>query len=321
MLGISHRPRAIEDLKDGAIDVTDAFGKYNAEADAAVKANEQYQKAAEKMANHTQVAADEIDVLAEYLGNIDPNVLLQNWDMVGPMITAALAEGEAAFHRLNEAAFITITGTSVADFSALINGLISVQNLAADVVQALIATGQWQLETITMPQEGAQWNPVSGVWSLSRLNTNQTVLRYTGSNPLRRSSSGSSGGSSGSRSSGGGSGGSSSVNVSESIQKALDQMDSVQEIEDHRRKMTQLAQGYHEARGEIQGVILYLEKEKGIVEDNSTSLRRYIDTLDQQIQKKQAELAGYKEGSKNYQQAMVDLEALQSAHQEYSRQL
>lgn len=98
-------------------------------------------------------------------------------------------------------------------------------------------------------------------------------------------------------------------------------MDSVQEIEDHRRKMTQLAQGYHEARGEIQGVILYLEKEKGIVEDNSTSLRRYIDTLDQQIQKKQAELAGYKEGSKNYQQAMVDLEALQSAHQEYSRQL
>lgn len=313
--------RAIEDLKDGAIDVTDAFGKYNAEADAAVKANEQYQKAAEKMANHTQVAADEIDVLAEYLGNIDPNVLLQNWDMVGPMITAALAEGEAAFHRLNEAAFITITGTSVADFSALTNGLISVQNLAADVVQALIATGQWQLETITMPQEGAQWNPVSGVWSLSRLNTNQTVLRYTGSNPLRRSSSGSSGGSSGSRSSGGGSGGSSSVNVSESIQKALDQMDSVQEIEDHRRKMTQLAQGYHEARGEIQGVILYLEKEKGIVEDNSTSLRRYIDTLDQQIQKKQAELAGYKEGSKNYQQAMVDLEALQSAHQEYSRQL
>lgn len=45
--------RAIEDLKDGAIDVADAFGKYNAEADAAVKANEQYQKAAEKMANHT----------------------------------------------------------------------------------------------------------------------------------------------------------------------------------------------------------------------------------------------------------------------------
>lgn len=91
--------RAIEDLKDGAVSVADAFGEYNDEADAAIRANEQYQKVSQKMANGTQAAADEIDVLAEYLGNIDPNVLLQNWDMVGPMISAALAEGEAAFHR------------------------------------------------------------------------------------------------------------------------------------------------------------------------------------------------------------------------------
>ena len=37
--------------------------------------------------------------------------------------------------------------------------------------------------------------------------------------------------------------------------------------------------------------------------------------------KKQAELAKQKEGSKGYQQAMADLEALQAAHQEYSEQL
>ena len=55
--------------------------------------------------------------------------------------------------------------------------------------------------------------------------------------------------------------------------------------------------------------------------DNNLSLRQYIDTLDAQIQKKQAELAKYKEGSKNYNQAMADLEALQAAHQEYSEQL
>lgn len=320
--------RAIEDLKDGAIDVADAFGEFNAEAEAAVKANEQYQKASQKMANGTQVAADEIDVLAEYLGNIDPNVLLANWDMVGPMISAALAEGEAAFNRLNEAAFITITGTSVADFSALTSGLISVKNLAADAVQALIATGQWHLETITMPQEGAQWDPLSGTWNISRMNTGQTVLRYTGSNPLRSGGSGGysgggggGGGGGGSGGGGGGGGGSSSTSVSKSIQKALDKMDAEQNIEDHRRKMAQLAQDYHEARGEIQGVILYLEKEMSIVQDNNLSLRQYIDTLDAQIQKKQAELAKYKEGSKNYNQAMADLEALQAAHQEYSEQL
>lgn len=98
-------------------------------------------------------------------------------------------------------------------------------------------------------------------------------------------------------------------------------MDAEQNIEDHRRKMAQLAQDYHEVRGEIQGVILYLEKEMSIVQDNNLSLRQYIDTLDAQIQKKQAELSKYKEGSKNYNQAMADLEALQAAHQEYSEQL
>ena len=96
------------------------------------------------------VTADEIENLASFLGGIDPGILLANWDMVAPMIVSALAEGEDAFHRLNEAAFITITGTSVADFSALTSGLISVQNLAADAVAALIATGQWTTETITL---------------------------------------------------------------------------------------------------------------------------------------------------------------------------
>ena len=148
--------KAIEELKHGAISVSDAFGTYNKEAETAVKANEEYQAASKKMAAGTKVAASEIDTLAEYLGNIDPQILLANWDQVGPMLSSALAEGEDAFHRLNEAAFITITGTSVADFSALTSGLISVQNLAADAVDALIATGQWTMETITMPQEGAQ---------------------------------------------------------------------------------------------------------------------------------------------------------------------
>lgn len=65
--------RAIEDLKDGAISVAEAFGEYNDEADAAIEANEQYQKASKNMASGTKVAVDEIDVLAEHLGNIDPS--------------------------------------------------------------------------------------------------------------------------------------------------------------------------------------------------------------------------------------------------------
>lgn len=313
--------KAIEELKHGAISVSDAFGTYNKEAETAVKANEEYQAASKKMAAGTKVAASEIDTLAEYLGNINPQILLANWDQVGPMLSSALAEGEDAFRRLNEAAFVTITGTSVADFSALTNGLISIQNLAADAVDALIATGQWTMETITMPQEGAQWNPLTGVWTRTRINTNQNVLRYTGSNPLKGGGSGkkSSGGGGGGK--GGGGGGSSSTSVSQSTQKLLDKMDEAVDAGDHRRKMAQLAQQYHEVRGEIQGVILYLGKEKEIVQENSTTLTGYIAELENQMAAQRAIMSKNKEGSKKYKQAATDLEALQKQHQQYSETL
>ena len=313
--------KAIEELKHGAVSVSDAFGTYNKEAETAVKANEEYQAASKKMAAGTKVAASEIDTLSEYLGNISPQILLANWDQVGPMLSSALAEGEDAFRRLNEAAFISIIGTSVADFSALTSGLISVQNLAADAVDALIATGQWTMETITMPQEGAQWNPLTGVWTRTRINTNQNVLRYTGSNPLKGGSSGkkSSGGGSGGK--GGGGGGSSSTSVSQSTQKLLDKMDEAADAGDHRRKMAQLAQQYHEVRGEIQGVILYLGKEKEIVQENSTTLTGYISELENQMAAQRAIMSKNKEGSKKYKQAAADLEALQKQHQQYSETL
>ena len=313
--------KAIEELKHGAVSVSDAFGTYNKEAETAVKANEEYQAASKKMAAGTKVAASEIDTLAEYLGNIDPQILLANWDQVGPMLVSALAEGEDAFRRLNEAAFVTITGTSVADFSALTSGLISVQNLAADAVDALIATGQWTMETITMPQEGAQWNPLTGVWTRTRINTNQNVLRYTGSNPLKGGGSGkkSSGGGGGGK--GGGGSGSSSTSVSQSTQKLLDKMDEAVDAGDHRRKMAQLAQQYHEVRGEIQGVILYLGKEKEIVQENSTTLTGYIAELENQMAAQRAIMSKNKEGSKKYKQAATDLEALQKQHQQYSETL
>ena len=313
--------KAIEELKHGAISVSDAFGTYNKEAENAVKANEEYQAASKKMAAGTKVAASEIDTLAEYLGNIDPQILLANWEQAGPMLASALAEGEDAFHRLNEAAFITITGTSVADFSALTSGLISVQNLAADAVDALIATGQWTMETITLPQEGAQWNPLTGVWTRTRINTNQNVLRYTGSNPLKGGGSGkkSSGGGGGGK--GGGGGGSGSTGASKSTQRLLDRMDEAVDAGDHRRKMAQLAQQYHEVRGEIQGVILYLDKEKEIVRENSTTLTGYIAELENQMAAQSAIMSKNREGSKKYRQAATDLEALQKQHQQYSEAL
>ena len=208
----------------------------------------------------------------------------------------------------------------MADFSALTNGLISVQNLAAETVQALIATGQWSTETITLPQEGAQWNPLTGTWTRTRLNTNQTVLKYAGSNPLRgggKKSSGGSGGGGG----GGGGGGNASVSVSEPVQKLLNGMEEKTEYDDHRRKMAQLAQQYHETRGELQGVIAYLDKEKAIVQENTDTLTGYIRQLETEMDAQRAIMARTQQNSKEYQQALADLEALQERHKAYSETL
>lgn len=120
---------------------------------------------------------------------------------------------------------------------------------------------------------------------------------------------------------GGGGGGSSSTSVSKKTQKLLDEIDSAQDLRDHRRELAQLAQEYHESRGEIQGVILYLSKERDIVQENKSALEGYLSKLEAQIETKKAEIAKYKEGSKNYKQAQADLEALQEAHRQYSLEL
>ena len=64
--------------------------------------------------------------------------------------------------------------------------------------------------------------------------------------------------------------------------------------------MAQLAQQYHEVRGGIQGVILYLGKEKEIVQENSTTLTDYIAELENQMAAQRAIMSKNKEGSKKY---------------------
>ncbi len=51
--------KSIEDLRHGTKSVTEAFSDYNAEAEKAVKANEEYQAASKKMAAGTEVTAEE----------------------------------------------------------------------------------------------------------------------------------------------------------------------------------------------------------------------------------------------------------------------
>ena len=120
-------------------------------------------------------------------------------------------------------------------------------------------------------------------------------------------------------SSGGGGGGSASV--SKGVESLLDGIEKSKTLRDYRRELAQTAQTYHETRGEIQGVILYLEKEKEIVKENIGALEGYIASIEKEIENKQAAIVSAKEGSSAYKQAMLDLEALQEDHQEYSKEL
>lgn len=132
----------------------------------------------------------------------------------------------------------------------------------------------------------------------------------------------SSGGGSGRKSGGGGGGGgSSSKTVSDAVSALVDEFSKVGELRDHRRELAQLGQTYHETMGEIQGVIAYLEIERDIVQEDTQAIEAYVAQLEEQIEANRAIVTSEAEGSKAYNQAMIDLEKLQEEHQKYSQAL
>lgn len=144
----------------------------------------------------------------------------------------------------------------------------------------------------------------------------------TGTSFKSSSSKKSSGGGSGKKSGGGGGGGGSgSKAVSDIVNDLVDAFDKVNELRDHRRELAQLGQSYHEARGEIQGVIAYLEIERDVLVEDTTALESYLAQLETQIEANRAIVTTEAEGSKAYNQAMIDLDKLQEEHQKYSKTL
>ena len=128
---------------------------------------------------------------------------------------------------------------------------------------------------------------------------------------------------------GGGSGGGSSSSGSSyasgktvsALESLLDRLEQEQAIVDFNREMASLGATLHENRGELQGVILYLEKEKGLVEANVPVLKEAISTLEDQIAKKKQEISSLQSGTEAYNTANEELGKLQDAHQEYNKEL
>lgn len=145
-------------------------------------------------------------------------------------------------------------------------------------------------------------------------------ITWNGGTGSTKKSSG--GGGSGRKSGGGGGGGgSSSKTVSDAVSALVDEFSKVGELRDHRRELAQLGQTYHETMGEIQGVIAYLEIERDIVQEDTQAIETYVAQLEAQIEANRAIVTSEAEGSKAYNQAMVDLDKLQEEHQKYSQAL
>ena len=88
--------KAIQSLTKYETTAADAMATFNSEAENAVKAQAEYREASVKLSKGTEVAAEDVQNLATFLGFITPDALLDSWDQVGPMLSAALAEGEEA---------------------------------------------------------------------------------------------------------------------------------------------------------------------------------------------------------------------------------
>ena len=310
--------KAISGLERYTTSVADAYAEFNKEAEQAVTAQSEYLTALDKTADGVEVTADDVKNLAEFLGFVTPDALLQSWDQVGPMLEAATNEGIDALNRLNEAAFVNITGTSSADFSAIQNGLISTKNMAEDTVNALLATGQWTVETLKLDTE-AWVQDAAGKWHLENLTGYQQILKPTKNNLFGGASSSynRSSGAGASSGGGGGGGGSSSKGMTE-VERMLDRMAQIQAIQDHTKSLYSAEASYYAQTGQLQGVIQYYEKERAAIERQNDTLRANLDEMEPWLEKKKAEVESLKVSDAGYEEAAKDLKALQERHQQYT---
>lgn len=332
--------KAIKGLEEGTVSATSAYNTFYKECDKVTKAQEDVTDVTAKMAKGTQVTVSDVSNLANVLGMTADEII---GDFPGAVeifneLIGAGGDLEEMFNRLNEAAFIRITGTSECDFSALENGLLSVQDLSRETIALLQATGQWELETLTLPQEGYVFDPKTGKWHKTTINAHQTVLKPTHSNPFKGSSNSGRRSGSGSRGGGGGSGrggrsGSSSDSsssndgrvssqqVQSEIERMLYMMSQINDIQDSQRSFYQAQQKYYSQTGQIQGVIAYMQKEKEVIEAQNQTLKENVAAIEAQLGAKQAEVAAMDASAEGYKDAADDLDKLQKAHQEYTKDI
>lgn len=318
--------KAIKDLEEGTISATDAYEIFNKECNKVTKAEEDIADVTKKMKKHTEVTASDVSNLAGVLG-MTADEVINNFpgavDMFNELISAG-GDLEAMFNALNEAAFIRITGVSECDFSALQNGLLSVQNMAQETIDMLIATGQWELDSMEL--KGETWVIENGKLVKKQLTGYQQVLKPTGNNPYKGKSGG--GSSKNNRTGGGGGGGnknnstsSKSSNAPTEVERMLDIMSQVFDIQEYQQSYYQSQQKYYEQTGKLQGVIACIEREKELLLEQNKVLEQNVKEIEEYMYAKREEVAAMSITDDAYKDAADDLDKLQKAHQKYTKEL
>ena len=313
---------AIEKLEKGTISAADAYDVFNDELDKVTKAQEDINDVTQKLADNTEVAENDVSNLASLLG-ISADQILQDFpgavDLFNELIGAS-GDLQSAFDALNEAAFLRITGVADADFSALQDGIITTENMAKEMIDLLIATGQWDVETV--PLKGLAWVLENGSWIQKEFNSMQQILKPTSNNPYKgtRSTGSRSNGSSNKNTGGGGSSRNNDNGMTE-VERILNRMDQVHAIQEYQQSFYQAQNANFEQNGYLQGVIDASQKEIDVLTAQNQTLESNIATIEQLIAAKKKELEGTTVSSEKYEEIADDLDKLQKAHQNYSKEL
>ena len=329
--------KAIRQLSEGTISASDAYDVYTKDLNKVTKAYEDILDVQAKMAynakdinKNNQQAIDAADVsnLASLL-DLSTEQILADFPAAIDMfneLTGSAGELTDVLNMLNEAAFIRITGESEADFSNVINGLHAIQADAEDTIAKLIATGQWEVETMNLPQEGLMFNPKTGSWTRFTNSAQATFLKPTSNNPFKGKSTVSQKADTKQRSgrSGGGGGSSSEHNTKKTeteVEHMLDIMSQINAINQAQQNFYQAQQKYYSQTGQIQGVIAYMQKEREELESQKPLLEGNIKEIERYMAQKKAELAALSTSDETYAEVADDLDKLQKAHQNYTKQL
>lgn len=318
--------QAIQKLEKGTISATDAYDVFNKELDTVVKAGEDIVDVEQKMANGADYTASDVSNLSKILG-ISADEIMQDWPAAVAAfdeMTGAAGELKDVFDMLNQAAFIRITGVSEADFSNIEDGLFAVRSDAEEVIKMLEATGQWEVVPIDLPQDANVWDPFRKTWISASASGHATVLRATGKNPYAGRGTGINQNTKSDKRGGGGGGGgdknSKNSGMTE-VERMLDRMSQTNAIQEYQQSYYQAQKNYYDQTGRIQGVIGYSQREIDLLKEQSNILQNNINTINQYIEKKKAELAALSITDESYEEVADDLDKLQKAHQEYTNQL